>query len=85
MLASVDVCGHNGIVCSVQEDFPQQLDRLAFCHVRIGGNELVVIAVEEQFEVDAQIFRDYALVFGDDLLSLVSALNLLLKLPNDLL
>ena len=69
MLSSVDILGHDRVIRSVKEYLPQKLDRLPFSHIRGRADKEVVVALEEEIEVDAQVLRYYLLVLREDILA----------------
>ncbi len=46
MVRGIDVCGHDVVVCAVEEDFAEEFDGLPFCDVVVGGEEGVVLREE---------------------------------------
>lgn len=48
MISAVNICCHDIIIGTVQEDFPKQFDALSFRHIGVGLYENLVISAKEQ-------------------------------------
>lgn len=63
VVARVDVARHDLVELTVEQDLAQQLDALALCDVALRSYQDVVVALEEQVEVRADVLRHQRLVF----------------------
>ena len=64
-----DVLGHDDVVGAVEEEFAEELDGLAFCHVGLGEEEDgVVVLHEEELVVGREVLGDEVFVFGQEFL-----------------
>lgn len=58
VFAGVHVLCHYIIICPVEQNLAQELDRLAFCDITLGLDQPVVVLLEELIEVRLQVRRD---------------------------
>lgn len=75
ILSTGDVFRHDIIVCSVQENFSEQLDRLSLCDVGLRAEEDAVVSLEEKIEIDCQILGNKRLVLREYILDRNSAIG----------
>lgn len=58
VISSVNVCGHDIVVCPIEEDLSQQLDRLPLRNVRARFDQDSIVLLEEEVKVGQKVLGD---------------------------